>query len=113
MIRQLLRLAMMVGVCAAPCGTENGHPIVANIDARQTAEPVSNYVFGMFIEHIGKTMCGPLWPKYSMTASSRSRSLRRRTNLSRGGRAAALVAGLPLCNKPQSSAEGEQIGATE
>ena len=36
-------------------------PIVANIDARQTAEPVSNYVFGMFIEHIGKTMYGPLW----------------------------------------------------
>jgi alpha-N-arabinofuranosidase len=37
------------------------HPIVLNIDARQTAEPVSNYVFGMFIEHIGKTMYGPLW----------------------------------------------------
>ena len=36
-------------------------PIVANIDAQQTAEPVSKYVFGMFIEHIGKTMYGPLW----------------------------------------------------
>ena len=35
--------------------------IVANIDVRQAAEPVSKYVFGMFIEHIGKTMYGPLW----------------------------------------------------
>ncbi len=41
--------------------TAASQPIVANIDARQTAEPVSNYVFGMFIEHIGKTMYGPLW----------------------------------------------------
>ena len=35
--------------------------IVATINAQQTAEPVSKYVFGMFIEHIGKTMYGPLW----------------------------------------------------
>jgi alpha-L-arabinofuranosidase len=36
-------------------------PLVVNIDAAHTADPVSNYVFGMFIEHIGKTMYGPLW----------------------------------------------------
>ncbi len=36
-------------------------PIEVNIDAAHTADPVSNYVFGMFIEHIGKTMYGPLW----------------------------------------------------
>ena len=36
-------------------------PIVANIDAAQTATPVSNYVFGMFIEHIAKTMYNSLW----------------------------------------------------
>ena len=35
--------------------------IVASIDTSQTAAPVSNYIFGMFIEHIGKTMYGPLW----------------------------------------------------
>ena len=35
--------------------------IVANIDMQQTSPPVSKYVFGMFIEHIGKTMYGPLW----------------------------------------------------
>lgn len=36
-------------------------PIVATIDARQTAPPVSNYVFGMFIEHIAKTMYSSIW----------------------------------------------------
>ncbi len=43
---------------AAPAG---GKAIVANVDATQTEPPVSKYVFGMFIEHIGKTMYGPLW----------------------------------------------------
>jgi len=35
--------------------------LMVTIDTRQTAEPVSKYVFGMFIEHIGKTMYGSLW----------------------------------------------------
>jgi alpha-N-arabinofuranosidase len=35
--------------------------LVANIDARQTAAPVSKYMFGMFIEHIGRTMYSSLW----------------------------------------------------
>ena len=35
--------------------------LVANIDARQTAAPVSSHVFGMFIEHIGRTMYSSLW----------------------------------------------------
>ena len=33
----------------------------ATIDTRQTAEPVSPYVFGGFIEHIAKTMYSSLW----------------------------------------------------
>ncbi|HEY3626627.1 MAG TPA: alpha-N-arabinofuranosidase [Terracidiphilus sp.] len=56
--------AMWAGCLAARAQSSETaalHPIVLNIDARQTAEPVSNYVFGMFIEHIGKTMYGPLW----------------------------------------------------
>jgi alpha-N-arabinofuranosidase len=42
---------------------ENAPPggIVANVDTQQTSQPVSKYVFGMFIEHIGKTMYGPIW----------------------------------------------------
>lgn len=35
--------------------------ITATIDTQHTSPPVSKYDFGMFIEHIGKTMYGPLW----------------------------------------------------
>ncbi|MFZ0394691.1 MAG: alpha-N-arabinofuranosidase [Terracidiphilus sp.] len=35
--------------------------IAATLDTQQVSPPVSKYVFGMFIEHIGKTMYGPLW----------------------------------------------------
>jgi alpha-L-arabinofuranosidase len=56
--------ALWIG-CVVATGQTNAtsaaQPIAANIDANQTGVPVSNYVFGMFIEHIGKTMYGPLW----------------------------------------------------
>jgi alpha-N-arabinofuranosidase len=35
--------------------------IVANVDAAQTAQPVSKYEFGMFIEHIGPLIYRSLW----------------------------------------------------
>jgi alpha-N-arabinofuranosidase len=36
-------------------------PIVVNIDAAQTAAPVSKYEYGMFIEHIGSLIYRSLW----------------------------------------------------
>ncbi|MGB8260282.1 MAG: alpha-N-arabinofuranosidase [Terracidiphilus sp.] len=51
-------LALALSLCAHPAAAQK---IVASIDTSQTAAPVSNYIFGMFIEHIGKTMYGPLW----------------------------------------------------
>lgn len=61
----LFCVARWIGCVLAATGQTNAlsaaQPIVANIDPKQSAEPVSNYVFGMFIEHIGKTMYGPLW----------------------------------------------------
>jgi alpha-N-arabinofuranosidase len=50
--------AVAVAQQAAPSVPDR---LVATIDTRQTAEPVSKYVFSMFIEHIGKTMYGSLW----------------------------------------------------
>jgi alpha-N-arabinofuranosidase len=51
-------LAICCSLCAQLAAAQK---VVANIDTTQTAPPVSNYIFGMFIEHIGKTMYGPLW----------------------------------------------------
>ncbi|HUX45560.1 MAG TPA: hypothetical protein VMV57_12490, partial [Terracidiphilus sp.] len=51
--------------CAAMFGqnaeTRAPLPIVASVDALQTAPPVSKYEFGMFIEHIGPLIYRSLW----------------------------------------------------
>lgn len=59
----VLTMALCAGCAAAAQSSKSPgeQTIVANIDTVQTANPVSKYVFGMFIEHIGKTMYGPLW----------------------------------------------------
>lgn len=46
-------------------GQRSGNPtarhITANIDVRQTSDPVSKYEFGMFIEHLGPLVYRSLW----------------------------------------------------
>src|ERR1700726_4563508 len=58
-------LAALCTACIALHGqsTEMQHPspIVAIVDAQHTAEPVSKYEFGMFIEHIGPLIYRSLW----------------------------------------------------
>ena len=50
-------------VTAAPLNAQPAAPaqIIATINAQQTAEPVSKYEFGMFIEHIGPLIYRSLW----------------------------------------------------
>ncbi len=52
--------------CAIAAAAQQAEPSVpdrltANIDTQQTAEPVSQYEFGMFIEHIGSLIYRSLW----------------------------------------------------
>jgi alpha-L-arabinofuranosidase len=55
---------LLIG-CAAGGAQTTASPatqsVAVNVDVSQRAVPVSKYVFGMFIEHIGKTTYGPLW----------------------------------------------------
>lgn len=49
-----------------PVEAQQAEPVVpnhltVNIDTRQTAEPISKYEFGMFIEHIGALIYRSLW----------------------------------------------------
>ena len=59
----LLAAVLCCGVAARGQSTEkqSATPIVATIDAQQTAPPVSKYEYGMFIEHIVNTMYSSLW----------------------------------------------------
>jgi alpha-N-arabinofuranosidase len=57
-------MAISLGsLAAASVRTDAQTPqrLVATIDTNQTSVPVSKYVFGMFIEHIGSTMYSSIW----------------------------------------------------
>jgi alpha-N-arabinofuranosidase len=63
----LLAVWVLIGFCA--CGGKAqeaahggaGAAITASIDASQIGAPISKYLYGQFIEHIGGTMYGSLW----------------------------------------------------
>jgi alpha-N-arabinofuranosidase len=62
-------LAVCVSIGCFACGSKaqqavpggGGAAITASIDASQIGAPVSKYLYGQFIEHIGGTMYGSLW----------------------------------------------------
>ncbi len=59
------------GKAQAPVGQTPGVPVIANasfelkpalkIDAAQTREPMSKYIYGQFIEHLGRCIYGGIW----------------------------------------------------
>jgi alpha-N-arabinofuranosidase len=57
----ILCFGCALAATAQPAGPSVPDRLTVSIDTQQTADPVSKYVFGMFIEHIGKTMYGSLW----------------------------------------------------
>jgi alpha-L-arabinofuranosidase len=61
LLAAVVALLLPLSFAAQPAASAPPERLVANVDARQTAAPVSPYVFGMFIEHIGRTMYSSLW----------------------------------------------------
>jgi alpha-N-arabinofuranosidase len=62
----LFAAAVLWTASAVSASSQEGAPavpaqITATIDSQQTAEPVSKYEFGMFIEHIGPLIYRSLW----------------------------------------------------
>ena len=65
------RIAIFAGLVLSAAGTVTAgaqqaepaapNPLVVTIDTEKTAEPVSKYEFGMFIEHIGPLIYRSLW----------------------------------------------------
>ena len=52
---------MVAAATAQQAGPAVPGRLKATIDTQQTAPPVSKYLYGQFIEHIGSTMYGSLW----------------------------------------------------
>ena len=62
----LVALAVMWIGCTAGAAAQQAQPSVPDqlkvtIDTRQTAAPISKYIYGQFIEHIGSTMYSSVW----------------------------------------------------
>jgi alpha-N-arabinofuranosidase len=56
-----LWLGCTVAATAQPAGPAVPDRLKVTIDTQQTSPPVSKYLYGQFIEHIGSTMYGSLW----------------------------------------------------
>jgi len=58
MIRPSLSLTLILAMCAADAQVQ---PISATIDATRTGAPISKYLYGQFIEHLGDTINKGIW----------------------------------------------------
>jgi len=56
----ILACAMAATLCAAARASEPPAPKIS-IDAAKTGEPLSKYVYGQFIEHLGRCIYGGIW----------------------------------------------------
>ncbi|MDI6402933.1 hypothetical protein QLX67_13075, partial [Balneolaceae bacterium ANBcel3] len=54
-----MAVALLMTVSA--CDDETMNRGTLNIDATQKGEPISEYIYGQFIEHLGRCIYGGLW----------------------------------------------------
>ena len=64
--KQLSRLAVLGGIavlalCAFARTAAAAEPQKVTIDAAKTGEPLSKYIYGQFIEHLGRCIYGGIW----------------------------------------------------
>ena len=57
----LLQLGICVVAVACSNSRAQGQSIIANVDASKTGAPISQYVYGQFVEHIGNIINNGLW----------------------------------------------------
>ena len=54
----LLGTAVLAGFCESATAAQT---LVVTIDAGKTGEPISKFVYGQFIEHLGRCIYGGIW----------------------------------------------------
>jgi alpha-N-arabinofuranosidase len=55
----LLMIVVLAGFCRVGVAAEPSHAVT--IDVGKTAEPISKYIYGQFIEHLGRCIYGGIW----------------------------------------------------
>lgn len=56
-----LILILLATISAGAQSTTPGQPVTATVDASKTGPPISPYVYGQFLEHIGNLIYSSLW----------------------------------------------------
>lgn len=56
-----LSMAALPMVCGQDSASPNPSPITATVDATKVSAPISPYLYGMFIEHLGTLINHGLW----------------------------------------------------
>ena len=54
----LLGTAVLAGFCESATAAQS---LAVTIDAGKTGEPISRFVYGQFIEHLGRCIYGGIW----------------------------------------------------
>ncbi len=56
---KLKTLSLIISLFTLPCFVWGGNPVT--IHTLQTGEPISKYIYGQFIEHLGRCIYGGIW----------------------------------------------------
>src|SRR5436190_4143958 len=57
----LRRIVSILGCCALPVGAFAAAPIEVKLDAAKIGAPINPFIFGQFIEHLGRCIYGGIW----------------------------------------------------
>src|SRR5690242_2187467 len=57
----LLVVALLAAIAHADAPKSNAPPIVVTINATKAGPPISPYIYGQFIEHLGRCIYGGIW----------------------------------------------------
>ncbi len=60
-LRPLCISFLIAGLLVFIPAVESGQQLAITIDAGKTGEPISRYIYGQFIEHLGKCIYGGIW----------------------------------------------------
>ena len=52
---------LIVSIVAGVCQSSAAQPVAVTIDAAKTGEPISKFIYGQFIEHLGRCIYGGIW----------------------------------------------------
>ena len=58
---RLVSFVTAMAILTGPIGSASAADVLVSLDLAKTRAPISKYVYGQFIEHLGRCIYGGLW----------------------------------------------------